>query len=128
VAAAANIEAVIVSGHVDPWSPVVIRSGTGLQYAINVGLAELPFESNRPIVAVDTDGEPFQSSKLDVDSILAVGGERYGLSPTLKEMAEQTISIPMRPGVSSLNLSTAVSALLFSWRASVMECSGSYPW
>jgi RNA methyltransferase, TrmH family len=128
VAAAADIEAVIVSGLVDPWSPVVIRSGTGLQFGIDVGSAELPLDTGRPIVTIDADGEPLQSSNLDVNSILVVGGERYGLSPRIREMAHQSVAVPMKVGVSSLNLSTAISAVLFSWKASVMERTGSYLW
>jgi tRNA G18 (ribose-2'-O)-methylase SpoU len=31
-------------------------------------------------------------------------------------MAEERVSIPMRAGVSSLNLATSVAALLFAWR------------
>lgn len=128
VAAAADIEAVVVSGNVDPWSPVVIRSGTGLQFAVHVGSAELPPETDRPIVAIDADGEPLRSSTLDVNSILAVGGERYGLSPRIREMAQQSVAIPMKAGVSSLNLATAISAVLFSWKSAVMEETGSSPW
>lgn len=128
VAAAANVEAVAVSGNIDPWSPVVIRSATGLQFAIDVGSAELPLETDRPIVAVDVDGEPLRPSTLDVSSILVIGGERYGLSPRIREIAHRSVAIPMQDGVSSLNLATAISAVLFSWRTSAMETAGSYPW
>jgi hypothetical protein len=34
----------------------------------------------------------------------------------------------MRPGVSSINLATAVSAVLFSWRIAVEERTGAAPW
>ena len=128
VAAAAGIEAVLVSGDVDPWSPVVLRSGTGLQYTVAVGSAQLPSETDRPIVAVDADGEPLQSALLDPNAILAIGGERYGLSAQVREMAQRSVSVPMRPGVSSLNLSTAVAAVLFSWKSAASERTGSSPW
>ena len=128
VAAAADIGAVIVSGDVDPWSPVVIRSGTGLQFAIDVGSAELPLGTDRPIVVIDAGGDPLRSSELDVNSILVIGGERYGVSPRISEMAHKTVAIPMMAGVSSLNLATALSAVLFSWKTSVLERTGSYPW
>jgi TrmH family RNA methyltransferase len=128
VAAAAGVEAVLLTGNVDPWSPVVLRSGTGLQYAVRVGRAELSAGTDRPVVAVDPEGEPLAPSALDPDSILVVGGERYGLSPAVRALAERTVALPMRPGVSSLNLATAVSAVLFSWRTSAHERTGSFPW
>ncbi len=128
VAAAANVQAVVVSGNVDPWSPVVIRSATGLQFAVDVGSGELPLHTDRPIVAIDADGEPLRPSTLDESSILAVGGERYGLSPRIREVAHRSVAVPMKDGVSSLNLATAISAVLFSWKSAAMETAGSYPW
>ena len=49
-------------------------------------------------------------------AILAFGTERYGLSDELLDRADLRLAIPMRPGVSSLNLATAVAAVLFSQR------------
>lgn len=48
--------------------------------------------------------------------MLAFGSERRGLSPELSEQADACVAIPMRPGVSSLNLATSVAAVLFAWR------------
>jgi len=48
--------------------------------------------------------------------VLAFGTERHGLSRELLESADARISIPMRAGVSSLNLATSVAAVLFAWR------------
>jgi len=45
-----------------------------------------------------------------------VGTERHGLSAALLARADARIAIPMRAGVSSLNLATSVSAVLFAWR------------
>ena len=128
VAAAAGVGAVTLSGTLDPWSPVVLRSATGLQYALPVGLAELPEPGGRPIVAVAVDGEPVESAELPADAILAIGGERFGLSAEVRTRAHRVIGIPMRAGVSSLNLATAVSAVLFSWRTAAVARSGTPPW
>ena len=46
-------------------------------------------------------------------SVLAFGTERDGLSDQLLAMADARVALPMRPGVSSLNLATAVSAVLY---------------
>jgi len=127
VAAAADLAAVTISGQ-DPWSPVAIRSATGLQFAVPVAMMELSTSSGRPIVAVDINCEPLDTSSLPPDSILVVGGERHGLPRWIREAAHRSVGIPMRPGVSSLNLATALAAVLYSWRISAFERDGHYPW
>ena len=128
VAAAADVAAVLVSGQVDPWSPVVIRSATGLQFAVPVAATELPEDTGRPIVAVDVTGQPLRPSELDPASILVIGGERYGLPDRIRHVAQRSVSLPMRDGVSSMNLATSVAALLYSWKEAVRERTGSDPW
>lgn len=128
VAAAADVGGVLVSGQVDPWSPVVIRSAAGLQYAVAVATGELPLDSGRPIVAVDIGGAPLGGDVLPADAVLAVGAERHGLSPRLRAMADRSVGIPMKAGVSSLNLATAVSAVLFSWKAAARARTGTEAW
>jgi TrmH family RNA methyltransferase len=128
VAAAADVDAVVVSGTVDPWSPVVLRSGTGLQFALAVTRGELPLDTDRPVVAVDVGGEAVGAAPFAPGSVLVVGGERYGLSAELRARADRTIGVPMRAGVSSLNLATALSAVLFGWRASTLARNGKAPW
>jgi TrmH family RNA methyltransferase len=73
-------------------------------------------QGGRPLLAVDPEGEPLDPLELPPRAVLAFGTERYGLSPELTARADGRISIPMRPGVSSLNLATSVAAVLFSWR------------
>ena len=45
---------------------------------------------------------------------LAFGSERRGLSTALLDAADARVALPMRDGVSSLNLATAVAATLYS--------------
>ena len=49
-------------------------------------------------------------------AVLAFGTERHGLSGELLERADGRIAIPMREGVSSLNLATSVAIALFAMR------------
>lgn len=127
VAAATDLGAVTMSGQ-DPWSPVAIRSATGLQFAVPVAMTELSTLCGRPIVAVDVDCEPVDTDSLSPDSILVVGGERHGLPAWIRDVAHRSVGVPMKPGVSSLNLATALAAVLYSWRTSVFERHGRYPW
>ena len=77
---------------------------------------EAPPESDRPLVAIDPGGEDLAPGVLPPRAILAFGTERYGLSAALLERADARVGIPMREGVSSLNLATSVAAVLFSQR------------
>ena len=47
-------------------------------------------------------------------AVLAFGTERHGASPALLARAERRLSIPMTPGVSSLNLATSVAVTLYA--------------
>jgi TrmH family RNA methyltransferase len=116
VAAAADAAAVLATGSNDPWNPEALRGAAGLHFALPVAaIDELP-PSDRPLVAIDPAGESSDLRALSPRAILAFGTERYGLSAALLERADQRLAIPMREGVSSLNLATAVAAVLFSQR------------
>lgn len=116
VAAAADAAAVLTTGSNDPWHPEALRGAAGLHFALPVGRIEPLPEGGRPLIAIDPEGERLGESDLDPRSILAFGTERYGLSEALLERADARLAIPMREGVSSLNLATTVSAVLFSRR------------
>jgi RNA methyltransferase, TrmH family len=120
VAAAADVAGVLTTGTHDPWHPDALRGAAGLHYAVPVArlqrLQELDGRLDRPLLAIDPQGDPLDPSQLDGRAVLAFGTERYGLSDELTAKADARVSIPMRAGVSSLNLATSVAALLFAWR------------
>jgi TrmH family RNA methyltransferase len=138
VAAAADIAGVLCTGVHDPWDPAAVRGSAGLHYALPVArlgedvLAGLGgtrrgrtgagtgtvAEDARPLVAVDPDGEDLRPDRLPARAILAFGSERQGLSEQLLGQADALVRLPMREGVSSLNLATSVAALLYAWRLS----------
>jgi RNA methyltransferase, TrmH family len=128
VAAAADIAGVLSTGSHDPWQPDALRGAAGLHYALPVCRLE-PLEalngSDRPLLALDPDGEALSPSQLDPRAVLAFGTERYGLSRELSARADARVSIPMREGVSSLNLATSVAAVLFAWRLAGSPASAS---
>jgi RNA methyltransferase, TrmH family len=119
VAAAADVAGVLTTGSHDPWHPDALRGAAGLHYAVPVARLESlePLGAgDRPLLAVDPDGDPLDPSELPSRALLAFGTERHGLSRALTARADARVSIPMRPGVSSLNLATSVAAVLFAWR------------
>lgn len=114
VAAASGAAGLLTTGIHDPWHPHAIRGAAGLHYALGTvaRLIELP-TTDRPIMAVDPEGEPLAPGIIPPRAILVFGSERKGLSPELLDRADRRIAIPMRPGVSSLNLATAVAVVLY---------------
>ena len=131
VAAAADAAGVLTTGPNDPWHPDALRAAAGLHFALPVApLATFPSNGResrqetlgglpahgRPLVAIDPGGEQISAAQLPPRAILAFGTERYGLSEELLGRADARLGIPMREGVSSLNLATAVAAVLFAQR------------
>jgi TrmH family RNA methyltransferase len=111
VAAAADAAAVFTTGHNDPWHPDAIRGSAGLHFALPVARIDAaPTTTERPLIAVDPDGE---EQRVPARTILAFGSERHGLSAALLAGADARVRIPMRAGVSSLNLATSVAAVLY---------------
>lgn len=116
VAAAGGAAALLTTGENDPWYPDAVRGAAGLHFALPVGaIEELP-DSDRPLLAVDPEGEDLGPEGLPERAVLAFGTERHGISSELLGRAERRIAIPMRDGVSSLNLATSVAVVLFAMR------------
>jgi TrmH family RNA methyltransferase len=117
VAAAAGAAAVLTTGPHDPWHPAALRGSAGLHFALPVAQIEaLPPGGARPLWAIDPDGEPVRPGTIPDRAILAFGSERRGLSAALLAAADRRVAIPMRAGVSSLNLGSAVAVILYLWR------------
>jgi RNA methyltransferase, TrmH family len=116
VAAAADAAGVLTTGDNDPWHPDALRGAAGLHYALPVAAVPAIPEGDRPLIAIDPGGEDLRAGAIPPRAILAFGTERHGLSEALLERADARIGIPMREGVSSLNLATSVAAVLFSQR------------
>ena len=114
VAAAAGAAGVLSTGEADPWHPVALRAAAGLHYAVPVARVDTLPSSDRPLVGLDPAGEPLGPDAVPPRAILAFGTEREGLGPDLRSRATALVRIPMREGVSSLNLATAVAVALYA--------------
>lgn len=118
-AAAAGAGGVLASGEHDPWHASALRGGAGLHYALPVGSVEDPAKmdmAERPLLAVDPRGEPLPAGGVPDRAVLAFGTERHGVGRALLDRADRRVRIPMREGVSSLNLAVSVAVVLYSWR------------
>ena len=116
VAASAGASAVVTTGRHDPWHAEAIRGSAGLHYAVPVAQSSSLGAYNGPLVAVHPEGDTLRFGSVPRDAILAFGSERQGLSDVLLEKADHRIRIPMEPGVSSMNLASAVAVVLYAWR------------
>jgi len=130
VAAAADAAGVLTTGSNDPWHPDAVRAAAGLHFALPVASLEPSSRiaaergqssvelaaGERSLIAIDPEGADLRPAELPPRAILAFGSERYGLSDELLAAADARLAIPMRAGVSSLNLATAVAAVLFAQR------------
>ncbi|MDP9436864.1 MAG: rRNA methyltransferase [Actinomycetota bacterium] len=115
VAAAAGAGGVAMSGRLDPWTASCVRGSAGLHLALPV-LAVRPEEVAGPLLVLDADGDPLRPQRLPADGVLVVGSERGGVGDALRARADAVLALPMRPGVSSINLATATAAVLYAWR------------
>jgi TrmH family RNA methyltransferase len=116
VSAGGGAAAVITTGENDPWHPDAVRGAAGLQFALPVAKVDALPPSDRPLLAIDPEGEELAPGLVPPRAILAFGTERHGLSGEVFDRAEGRIAIPMREGVSSLNLATSVAIVLFFMR------------
>ncbi len=120
VAATAELAGVLVAGGADPWHPTAVRAAAGLHLATAVARTTTTAEvvaavaaAGRPLVGLDPDGDPLDGTELGPDAVVALGTERGGLSPGLRAAAAALVAIPMRVGVSSLNLATAAAVVAY---------------
>ncbi|MEJ2215449.1 MAG: TrmH family RNA methyltransferase [Gemmatimonadota bacterium] len=119
VTAAAGGAGLLALGEHDPWHPAALRGGAGLQFAVPAARIDALPANDRPLVVVDPGGEPLKPGGLPDRALLTFGNERTGVSDELRQAAAVRVGIPMRAGVSSLNLATAVAVVLYAWRFAV---------
>ena len=116
IAAATRAAGVLLINGASPWEPAAIRGAAGLQFAVPVVSTTLD-ELNgleRQIIALDPEGLSLSEYNFIDNSIFAFGTEREGLSNALMDLATVTLGLPMREGVSSINLAATVGIVLYT--------------
>ena len=118
VAAAADVAGVCITGPAEVWHPAVIRGAAGLHFALPVmnveGIDDV--RGTRKVVALDPAGQDSTKTSVPDNAVLLFGTERHGISPKLLQSSDAVVRLPMKAGVSSLNLATSVAATLYSIR------------
>ena len=122
-AAAFGVDLVLVGiGSACPFTPKAIRSSAGAALSISVmERVELPrllgdgsIVSRFLLVGASTRGTDLDGFRSSFPLLLVVGSEARGLSTGIESLLRERISIPMRPGIESLNAAVAASIILQS--------------
>ncbi len=116
VAAGLGASGVVSVGPVDPWQGAVVRGAAGRQFALPVQrVPALSPGFDGPVLAFDGGGRDVRMVTVPDNAILAFGSERRGLSAAVRARADDLLALPMRPGVASYNLASAVAMALYHW-------------
>jgi len=104
---------------VDPFNPKCVRSAMGAHFRISVHHAdeqELRRRIERvDVVAVaDANGDKnYDDIDWTLPSAIIVGGEAFGPTASIRELATANVRIPLQSNVESLNAGVAGSLLIF---------------
>jgi tRNA G18 (ribose-2'-O)-methylase SpoU len=122
--AALGVSAIVLGPHcADYLSRRVVRVSMAaalalpIVVAVDVGAAlvrlrhEFGFELAAAVV--DPDAEPLAKAGRRAKMALVLGGEAHGLQPEMIAACDSRVTIPMRPGIDSLNVAVAAAVFLF---------------
>lgn len=118
---AAGVDAVIAADPVTDWgNPNVVRASKGTVFTVPVvsdttqATLERLARDDIPLVAATPDTD-IEHTDLDYTGpvAIAVGAEKYGLTPGLLEAATHRVRIPMVGRANSLNVATSAAILLY---------------
>jgi 23S rRNA (guanosine2251-2'-O)-methyltransferase len=104
--------------------PLVIKASAGLAFQAHVLRCRTAEEAagrthaaGLPIFGLAAgQGEALPDAPIPESAVFVVGDETAGVSPEVAALVESWLSIPMAPGVESLNVATAVAILGYELR------------
>lgn len=104
----------------DPFAPETIRASMGSFAAVTIIKIDerdlVTWHARHPnvsIIATDVDDATDYRKINYTNAILLMGNEQKGVSPGLKGMCNQHVTIPMPGGAESLNVAMATTLLLY---------------
>lgn len=120
-AVAAGADAVVFAGQaVDAFSPKVVRASAGAVWKVPVITAPQPRavlialeDRGQAILSTSADGPPVDDADLTRPLAVVLGNEAWGVDPSLADLVDEEVGIPMPGPVESLNVAVAGSILLF---------------
>jgi TrmH family RNA methyltransferase len=121
-AAAAGASAVVfTSGAVDMYNPKAVRASAGAVFRVplvaaqeaGAALHHLGRCGIRRVAAVPRGGRDYSGLDMTGPTALVLGSESHGIPPDVAALLDETVSIPMRRGVESLNVAMAAAVFCF---------------
>ena len=114
----------VTEGSADPFGWKALRGAMGSTFrlpVIDAGTAPEAAATARAhgagvLAAVPRGGVPLHDVDLTGSWLVLIGGEGDGLSDTAADLADARISVPMRPGVESLNAAVAAALIVYEAR------------
>jgi tRNA G18 (ribose-2'-O)-methylase SpoU len=124
IASAFGVQAVALgSACADPFSRRALRVSMGASLHVPVAVtdnlaAELVSLRDSQHVelwatVVDADATPFDQPDRPQRLAILFGSEGLGLAPRWRDLCDRLITVPMRPGIDSLNVSVAAGIVLY---------------
>jgi TrmH family RNA methyltransferase len=122
-AAALGVSALVaLPGTVDLWNAKVVRSAVGTHFQF-AALDAMPIElmaflatQRIEMWGTDAAGTPLGEVTPPTRLAVAMGNEGAGLSAELRARCSHVVSLPMAPGVESLNVAVAAGITLYALR------------
>jgi TrmH family RNA methyltransferase len=112
---------ILTSGSVDPYSPKVLRASAGSFFRLpfltcpspEAVLQELRSRGYRIWAAAASGGSSLWQAEFSRPAALLLGQEGGGLPEEWKAQADDTLAIPMAPGIESLNVAMAAGLIVY---------------
>ncbi len=121
-AAAAGAAVVLTERHSAGLNETVSKASAGALERVRIGrvvnaarFIQQAKDAGFWVFGAATEGENLYDVDISGDVVLCLGSEGTGLRRLTKESCDRLISIPMRPGAGSLNVSVAAGVLVFDW-------------
>ena len=118
---ATNVSQVLLPpGNVDVTNPKVMRAGMGAHFYVSI--RSVTWGALREMIALSKvqvwlaemrEGVPYSEADWHENIALIIGGEAAGAGPEARALAQHHVTIPMAPGVDSLNAAIAAAILMF---------------
>jgi len=119
-AAAAGVQAVLLPPETtDAFAPKVVRVGMGAHFWLPIhtlewnAIEQVCKGASLQMFLADMFGQSCWETDFNAPLVLIVGGEAEGASEQARQLANQTISIPISEKVESLNAGVAGAILMF---------------
>ena len=114
---------VALPGTVDLWNPKVVRGSMGVHFRFPLVAATqeelFRFLDGESVTlwGAAADGEVIGRQDIPARLAVALGNEGAGLSDAVRDRCDLLVSIPIDPGVESLNVAVAAGIILHELRA-----------